>query len=59
MTAGTSQGGRQRHHRHPTFDIVAGAAGSAALTGTLVPSSTETEIVAGSETLIITLTGDT
>jgi hypothetical protein len=32
---------------------------SAAITGTAQPSATETEIVAGGETIIITLTGDT
>lgn len=32
---------------------------TAVLTGTLTPSATEAEIVAGGETLIITLTGDT
>ena len=32
---------------------------SAALTGTISPTATEAEIVAGGETLIITLTGDT
>jgi len=36
---------------------IAGA--SAAITGTTVPSATESEIVTGGETIIITLTGDT
>ena len=40
----------------PTFDVTTA---SAALTGTLVPSVIEGDIVAGAETLIITLTGDT
>ena len=40
----------------PTFDIVAIAA---ALTGTLSDDATESQIVAGAETLIVTLTGDT
>ena len=40
----------------PTFDIVAS---SAALTGTLSDGATEAQIVAGAETLIVTLTGDT
>lgn len=35
------------------------AGASAALSGTAVPSATEAEIVAGGETIIITLTGDT
>ena len=40
-----------------TVDVVVDA--SADLTGTLVPSALEGEIVAGGETLIITLTNDT
>ena len=39
-----------------TFDV---GAASAALSGTLVPSALEGEIVAGAETLVITLTNDT
>ena len=40
----------------PTFNIIAA---SAALTGTVTPAATETEVVAGGKTLIITLTNDT
>lgn len=36
-----------------------GSGAVAVVTGTVVPSATETEIVAGGETIIITLTGDT
>ena len=42
----------------PTFDIVA-AAISAAVTGTITPTATEAEVVAGAETVIITLTNET
>ena len=40
----------------PTFDITAAAA---AVSGTAVPSANEPDIVAGGETIIITLTNDT
>ena len=42
----------------PTFDIIA-APISAAVSGTVVPSATEADVVAGSETVIITLTNET
>ncbi len=41
------------------FFAAAASFSSAALTGTLVPSATEGDIVAGAETLVITLTNDT
>ena len=41
------------------WGVEAGASISAALSGTLSDGATEAEIVAGGETLVITLTGDT
>lgn len=43
----------------PTFEITATSDPAAALTGTLADNATEAQIVAGGETLIITLTNDT
>lgn len=43
----------------PTFEITATSDPVAALTGTLADNATEAQIVAGGETLIITLTDDT
>ena len=43
----------------PTFEVTADPVTTAALTGTLSDNATEAEIVAGGETLIITLTNDT
>ena len=42
----------------PTFDLIA-APISAAVTGTVAPSATEADVVAGSETVIITLANET
>ncbi len=42
----------------PTFDITS-AAISAAVTGTIAPTATEAEVVAGGKTVIITLTNET
>lgn len=43
----------------PTFEITATAMPAAALTGTLSDNATEAQIVAGGETVLITLTNDT
>lgn len=43
----------------PTFEITATSDPSVALTGTLADNATEAQIVAGGETLIVTLTNDT
>lgn len=43
----------------PRITVEESAAASAAVTGTITPSATEADIVAGGKTIIITLTGDT
>jgi hypothetical protein len=50
-----------RQWRSPRISntLANGASASAVLTGTAVPMITETDVVAGGETIIITLTGDT
>jgi len=43
----------------PLYFVPSAAAATAVATGTLVPTSTETQIVSGGRTAILTLTGDT
>ena len=60
--SGTDDGFDRDSQGSASWDIGAyeyDAGASAALTGTLADGATEAQIVAGSETLIITLTGDT
>jgi len=45
--------------RHRSYYVAAAAVASAAITGTITPSATEAQVVAGGETIIITLTLDT